>query len=236
MQIQGYFDLKFEALKDTFAELFNDPQQRGGALCVQIGGETVLDLWAGVADKDGQQAWHSDTILNLFSCTKTFTAVTALQLVGEGKLELDAPVARYWPEFAAAGKEKITLRHLLSHTGGLLDYEDLMPTAATAQVHDIDVLHLLEAQDRTLFAPGSRYRYSNSGYALLALVTTGFATVAGSVLAAALLRWRLDLDPGGLYATGLLTAALVSVVSLSLGARYLHAQLKVNPAVLLRSS
>lgn len=119
MQIQGYFDLKFEAVKDAFAALFDDPQERGAALCVQVGGETVVDIWAGVADKDGQQAWHSDTILNLFSCTKPFTAVTALQLVAEGKLELDAPVARYWPEFAAAGKERITLRHLLSHQAGL---------------------------------------------------------------------------------------------------------------------
>ena len=135
MQIQGYFDLKFEALKDTFAELFNDPQQRGGALCVQIGGETVLDLWAGVADKDGQQAWHSDTILNLFSCTKTFTAVTALQLVGEGKLELDAPVARYWPEFGAAGKDKITLRHLLSHQAGLPALREMLPAEALYDWH-----------------------------------------------------------------------------------------------------
>lgn len=104
MHIHGYFDLQFEAVKDAFAELFNDPQERGAALCVQIGGETVLDLWAGMADRDGQEPWHSDTILNLYSCTKAFTAVAALQLVGEGKLELDEPVARQWPEFAAAGK------------------------------------------------------------------------------------------------------------------------------------
>ncbi|MGE8497724.1 MAG: serine hydrolase domain-containing protein [Pseudomonas sp.] len=130
MQIQGYFDLRFEAVKEAFAALFEDPQERGAALCVQVGGETVLDIWAGTADKDGQQAWHSDTILNLFSCTKTFTAVTALQLVGEGKLELDAPVARYWPEFAAAGKERITLRHLLSHQAGLPALHDLLPAEA----------------------------------------------------------------------------------------------------------
>ncbi|HLA30452.1 MAG TPA: serine hydrolase domain-containing protein [Pseudomonas sp.] len=130
MQILGYYDLKFEALKEAFASLFDDPQERGMALCVQIGGETVLDLWAGSADKDGQQAWHSDTILNLFSCTKTFTAVTVLQLVGEGKLELDAPVARYWPEFAAAGKEKITLRHLLSHQAGLPALQQMLPAEA----------------------------------------------------------------------------------------------------------
>ncbi|MCG4455018.1 beta-lactamase family protein [Pseudomonas sp. MMS21-TM103] len=130
MQIQGYFDLKFEAVKDAFAALFDDPQERGAALCVQIAGETVLDIWAGVADKDGQQAWHSDTILNLFSCTKTFAAVTALQLVGEGKLELDAPVSRYWPEFAAAGKARITLRHLLSHQAGLPALHQMLPAEA----------------------------------------------------------------------------------------------------------
>ena len=135
MQIQGYYDLKFEALKEAFASLFDDPQERGMALCVQIGGETVLDLWAGSADKDGQQAWHSDTILNLFSCTKTFTAVTVLQLVGEGKLELDAPVARYWPEFAAAGKEKITLRHLLSHQAGLPALHQMLPAEALYDWH-----------------------------------------------------------------------------------------------------
>lgn len=81
MQIQGHYELQFEAVREAFAALFDDPQERGAALCVQIGGETVVDLWAGTADKDGAEAWHSDTIANLFSCTKTFTAVTALQLV-----------------------------------------------------------------------------------------------------------------------------------------------------------
>lgn len=130
VQIQGYFDLKFEALRNAFAALFDDPQERGMALCVQVSGETVVDLWAGVADKEGRHAWHSDTILNLFSCTKTFTAVTALQLMGEGKLELDTPVARYWPEFAANGKEKITLRHLLSHQAGLPALRQMLPAEA----------------------------------------------------------------------------------------------------------
>ena len=119
MQIQGHFELKFEAVREAFAALFDDPQERGGALCIQIGGETVLDLWAGTADRDGAEAWYSDTIANLFSCTKTFTAVTALQLVGEGKLSLDEPVVKLWPEFAAAGKEKITLRQFLCHQAGL---------------------------------------------------------------------------------------------------------------------
>ncbi len=104
MQIQGYFDLRFEAVREAFAGLFAEGRQRGAAVCVQVGGETVVDLWAGMADNDEQQPWHADTLVNLFSCTKTFAAVAALQLVEAGKLELDAPVARVWPEFAANGK------------------------------------------------------------------------------------------------------------------------------------
>ena len=117
-------------MREAFSALFDDPQERGAALCIQVGGRTVIDLWAGTADKDGQEAWHSDTVANLFSCTKTFTAVTALQLVAEGKLQLDAPVARYWPEFAAAGKQSITLRQLLCHQAGLPALRELLPPEA----------------------------------------------------------------------------------------------------------
>ncbi|MDQ7985675.1 serine hydrolase domain-containing protein [Pseudomonas sp. G34] len=157
MQIQGYFDLKFEAVKDAFAALFDDPQERGAGLCVQVGGETVVDIWAGVADKDGQQAWHSDTILNLFSCTKPFTAVTALQLVGEGKLELDAPVARYWPEFAAAGKERITLRHLLSHQAGLPAIRQNLPAEA---LYDWPTMTAALAAEAPWWALGEGHGYA----------------------------------------------------------------------------
>lgn len=164
MQIQGYFDLKFEALRDAFAALFDEPQERGMALCVQVGGETVVDLWAGVADKEGQQAWHSDTILNLFSCTKTFTAVTALQLVGEGKLELDAPVARYWPEFAAAGKDKITLRHLLSHQAGLPALRQMLPAEA---LYDWQTMTTALAAEQPWWALGDGHGYAPITYGWL---------------------------------------------------------------------
>jgi len=157
VQIQGYFDLKFEAVKDAFAALFDEPQERGAALCVQVGGETVVDIWAGVADKEGQQAWHSDTILNLFSCTKPFTAVTALQLVGEGKLELDAPVARYWPEFAAAGKERITLRHLLSHQAGLPAIRENLPAEA---LYDWQTMTAALAAEAPWWALGEGHGYA----------------------------------------------------------------------------
>jgi CubicO group peptidase (beta-lactamase class C family) len=164
MQVQGYFDLRFEAVKEAFAALFDDPQERGMALCVQVGGETVLDIWAGTADKDGQQAWHSDTILNLFSCTKTFAAVTALQLVGEGKLELDAPVARYWPEFAVAGKEKITLRHLLSHQAGLPALHTMLPAEA---LYDWQTMTTALAAEQPWWSLGEGHGYAPITYGWL---------------------------------------------------------------------
>ena len=164
VQVQGYFDLKFEALRDGFAALFDEPQERGMALCIQVGGETVVDLWAGVADKEGEQAWHSDTILNLFSCTKTFTAVTALQLVGEGKLELDAPVARYWPEFAAAGKDTITLRHLLSHQAGLPALRHMLPAEA---LYDWQTMTTALAAEQPWWALGEGHGYAPITYGWL---------------------------------------------------------------------
>jgi len=157
VQIQGHFELKFEAVREAFAALFDDPQERGAALCIQVGGETVVDLWAGTADKDGQQPWHSDTIANLFSCTKPFAAVTALQLVGEGKLELDAPVARYWPEFGQAGKAAITLRQLLSHRAGLPAIRELLPAEA---LYDWQAMVDALAAQTPWWTPGSEHGYA----------------------------------------------------------------------------
>lgn len=164
MQIQGHFELQFEAVREAFAALFDNPQERGAALCIRIGGETVVDLWAGTADKDGAQAWHSDTILNLFSCTKTFTAVTALQLVAEGKLALDVPVAQYWPEFAAAGKQSITLRHLLSHQAGLPALRDLLPPEA---LYDWPRMTAALAAETPWWSPGTGHGYAAITYGWL---------------------------------------------------------------------
>ena len=164
VQIQGFHDLKFEAVREAFADLFNDPQERGAALCIQIGGDTVVDLWAGTADKDGEHAWHTDTIANLFSCTKTFTAVTALQLVEEGKLALDAPVAKYWPEFAAAGKASITLRQLLSHRAGLPALRELLPPEALYEWQTmVDAL----AAEAPWWTPGEGHGYAAITYGWL---------------------------------------------------------------------
>lgn len=164
MQIQGHFELKFEAVREAFAALFDDPQERGAALCIQIGGETVVDLWAGTADKDGAEIWHSDTILNLFSCTKPFAAVVALQLVDEGKLRLDEPVALLWPEFAEAGKGAITLRQLLCHQAGLPALRHMLPAEA---LYNWSAMTDALAAEQPWWTPGQGHGYAALTYGWL---------------------------------------------------------------------
>lgn len=164
MQIQGYFDLRFEAVRDCFQELFEQAGQRGAAICVKVGAQTVIDLWAGTADNAGEQVWQGDTLVNLFSCTKTFTAVAALQLVEEGKLELDAPVARLWPEFAANGKQAITLRHLLCHQAGLPAIRQPFPAEA---LYDWNAMTAALAAECPWWAPGDGHGYAAITYGWL---------------------------------------------------------------------
>ncbi|MFN4162351.1 MAG: serine hydrolase domain-containing protein [Stenotrophomonas sp.] len=146
-----------------------DGQVPGAAVLVLHDGQPVFQRGYGLAVLEDGTAVTAQSNFRLASLSKQFTAAAILLLAEDGRLTLDDPLKRWLPSLPGA-TDAITLRQLLSHTSGLLDYEDLMPPGATAQVHDNDVLHLLETQDRTRFAPGSRYRYSNSGYALLALV------------------------------------------------------------------
>lgn len=152
-----------------------DGQVPGAAVLVLHDGQPVFQRGYGLAVVEDGTAVTAQSNFRLASVSKQFTAAAILLLAEDGRLTLDDPLKRWLPSLPAAA-DAITLRQLLSHTSGLLDYEDLMPPGATAQLHDRDVLHLLETQDRTLFTPGSRYRYSNSGYALLALVV---ATASG---------------------------------------------------------
>ena len=92
MKAQGMCAPQFEAVKQAFEDMFDDPQERGAGLCVQVGGETVVDLWAGMADQQGMKPWTRDTLANTFCVIKPYVAVAVLMLVEQGKLELDAPV------------------------------------------------------------------------------------------------------------------------------------------------
>src|SRR4051794_21412187 len=120
--IQGTYDDLFSAVPNKLATLLAEGDV-GGSVAVFVGGEPVVDVWAGHADAERTAPWERDTLTNVFSTTKTMTALCALILADRGELDLDAPVARYWPEFAVAGKEKVLVRHLLSHTAGLPDWE-----------------------------------------------------------------------------------------------------------------
>ena len=140
----------------------------GASVLVLRDGAPVAQRSYGLADLESHTPATPATNYRLASMTKQFTATAVLLLAEAGKLKLDDPVRRWLPELPEAASA-VTLRQLLSHTGGLIDYEDFVPDDAP-QVHDADVLALLARQDRVYFAAGSAYRYSNSGYALLSLI------------------------------------------------------------------
>ena len=119
LRIEGHCAPGFEPVREAFARNFVEGGEVGASVCVTHRGETVVDLWGGLADPATGRAWERDTICVVFSCTKAATALTAHRLVEQGVLDLDAPAADLWPEFAAAGKGGATLRMMLDHTVGL---------------------------------------------------------------------------------------------------------------------
>ncbi|MGH9457038.1 MAG: serine hydrolase domain-containing protein [Thermoanaerobaculia bacterium] len=153
----------------TILDAYTAPGEPGASVLVRHRGEILFARGFGLADLDANRAAESGTNYRLASVTKQFTAMASLLLVDDGVVRLDDPVSRWLDDLPPWG-ERVTIRHLLTHTSGVLDYEDLIPEQQTEQVHDRDVLDILRRHDATSFEPGSRYRYSNSGYALLALV------------------------------------------------------------------
>jgi CubicO group peptidase (beta-lactamase class C family) len=117
-QIDGLCPESMAPVQEAFAANIGD--ELGAGVAVTIDGELVVDLWGGVADPQTERPWGKDTLVNVFSCTKAATALCAHILVDRGLLDLDAPVAQYWPEFAAAGKDTLPVRWLLSHRAGLM--------------------------------------------------------------------------------------------------------------------
>ncbi|MGY1424740.1 serine hydrolase domain-containing protein [Lysobacter sp. A289] len=141
----------------------------GASLLVIKDGEPVVRRSYGRSDLERGFEAGPATNYRLASITKQFTAAATLLLAEDGTLDLDDPLRQWLPSLPDAA-DGITLHHVLSHTSGLIDYEDVIPPTMTGQLHDADVLRLLEGQVQTYFEPGSDYRYSNSGYALLALI------------------------------------------------------------------
>jgi CubicO group peptidase (beta-lactamase class C family) len=119
VEIHGFTKPSFTAVREAFERNIERYGEVGAAVCVHHHGRPVVDLWTGLADPETSQPWQRDTLQVIFSTTKSAVAACAHLLVQRGDLDLDAPVARYWPEFAAAGKDRIPVRWVLSHQAGL---------------------------------------------------------------------------------------------------------------------
>jgi CubicO group peptidase (beta-lactamase class C family) len=117
--LSGHCDPHFAPVRQAFLDNFATRGEPGGAVCVSVGGRVVVDLWGGWSDRAKTQPWARDTLVNIFSVGKALTSVCALQLVERGLIDLGAPVARLWPEFAAHDKDEISLRDMLTHRAGL---------------------------------------------------------------------------------------------------------------------
>jgi CubicO group peptidase (beta-lactamase class C family) len=171
-----YEDLAFTRVGDCAMKPQVDALMRdytgdvpGASVLVLRDGQPLVRAGYGLADLEAHTPASAATNYRLASVTKQFTAASILLLAEDGKLKLEDRVHKWLPTLPKAA-EPITIRHLLTHTSGLIDYEDVIPDSFKVQLRDADVLKLLESQDRTYFHPGRDYRYSNSGYALLALI------------------------------------------------------------------
>lgn len=163
-QVQGHCETRFEAVRVAFEENFRDRDELGAAVTVTVGGETVVDLWGGWADAARTRAWERDTLVNVWSTTKGPTALCAHILADRGLLDLDAPVAAYWPEFAAAGKESVLVRHLLSHRAGLAG---LREPHSLAQLYDWELTTKRLAATEPWWEPGTVSGYHALTYGFL---------------------------------------------------------------------
>ncbi len=156
VDIHGTCDDRFAAVRDAFAENFAAEPEVGASVAVTLDGAPVVDLWAGYADRERTRAWERDTIVNVFSTTKGMVALAAHMLADRGALDFDAPVARYWPEFAQAGKAELPVRYLLTHQAGLNVLEgNLSP----AQTLDWDAVCAQLASQAPRWEPGTKQGY-----------------------------------------------------------------------------
>lgn len=159
----GFAQERFAAAREAFESNLKSGEDIGGSFCATVDGETVVDLWGGFADEAKTRPWEKDTIINVYSTTKTMTALTALLLADRGELDFDAPVARYWPEFAANGKERVKVSQLMSHTSGLSGWKEKI---TAGDLYDWEKMTSLLAAQAPLWEPGtaSGYHVLTFGY------------------------------------------------------------------------
>jgi CubicO group peptidase (beta-lactamase class C family) len=163
--VEGDFDERFRGVAEALARNLERGADVGASVAVVIDGEPVVDIWGGYTSPDRTQPWQRDTIVNVFSTTKTMTALCALILADRGELDLHAPVVEYWPEFGQAGKGRIEVRHLLGHTSGLAGWEQSLTLEDLA---DWEHCTALLATQAPWWEPGtaSGYHAVTQGYLL----------------------------------------------------------------------
>jgi CubicO group peptidase (beta-lactamase class C family) len=167
MEIHGTCDERFEAVRAAFATNFEREGDVGASVAVTLDGEPVVDLWAGTCTTDagGDRAWERDTIINVWSTTKTMSFLVTLMLADRGLLDLTAPVADTWPEFGVNGKSSIDTKQLLSHSAGLSGFEQ---TTTPADLYDWNLICERLAAQTPWWEPGTRsgYHAITQGYLL----------------------------------------------------------------------
>ena len=154
--VQGTCDSRFELVREEFERNFSERGEVGASIAVTLDGKTVVDLWGGVADAASGRPWEKDTKVVVWSSTKGATALCAHILVDRGELDLEAPVAKYWPEFAQSGKDTIPFRMLLNHQSGLAAVREPL---APGDFNDWEKMTTLIARQTPFWEPGTRHGY-----------------------------------------------------------------------------
>ena len=164
VELRGHCDPRFAPLRDAFARNWSDHAEIGASLCVVERGQIVVDLWAGWADAAQTRPWQQDTIANVYSTTKGVAAAAAAILADRGALDVERPVAHYWPEFAQAGKDQITVHQLLTHEAGLVGVDEELPDGA---VLDWDRMVAALERQAPMWPPGQGLGYHAITYGWL---------------------------------------------------------------------
>ena len=162
-EIQGFSNTPFEKLVDVLSGTLDDGGDLGASVAITVEGELVADFWGGWSDASRTKPWERDTLVNVWSTTKTMTSLAALVLVDRGELDVHAPVSRYWPEFAQNGKEGVLVRHLMSHTSGVSGWEQ---PVVQEDIYDWDKSTSMLAAQAPWWEPGSAsgYHALNQGH------------------------------------------------------------------------
>ncbi len=155
-EIGGHVAPRFEPVRSAFVDNFTERGELGGAVCVVVDGEVVVDLWGGVRDRATGAPWCADTMTLVHSTTKGLSALVLALLHSRGLLDYDERVATYWPEFSRAGKEDVTVRQLLAHQAGLFAFDERVDAEVVA---DLDRLAGVMERQRPIWPPGERQAY-----------------------------------------------------------------------------